>query len=363
MSLLTNDWGYTVDKSELNPNDPLVNTASEYMYQMATISYHTLHAATTVTIPAGRRGRRPGRHQGRHVRLPEHRQVLDRLRPDRPDPGCGPRADLDPHRPRAGRPARRRQRHRLGAHDGPRHRGAATSSKERPTTPTNPSHTAGSTATRTQRARAAPCASRGPPDVGSALPQARDLRAHEGDRTDGSRNEDHPQTAAAITAGWPPAMAIGRPRRTSRIAPLSSGAVRRPRLRTSNQSCTVTSGIVTRTGPHHCQPVTAVTVAAITMSTASSAGHESRHEARPRQPSITTEIDDDELQRRADQERKERADAEQHPRDQRHDERPGSTGSRVRPQPPCSDGTAVDRQRERSRTIAAATSPGCCRQP
>ena len=51
MSLLTNDWGYTVDKSELNPNDPLVNTASEYMYQMATISYHTLHGATTVTIP------------------------------------------------------------------------------------------------------------------------------------------------------------------------------------------------------------------------------------------------------------------------------------------------------------------------
>jgi len=51
MSLLTNDWGYAVDTSELNPNDPLVNTASEYMYQMATISYHTLHAATTVTFP------------------------------------------------------------------------------------------------------------------------------------------------------------------------------------------------------------------------------------------------------------------------------------------------------------------------
>jgi hypothetical protein len=51
MSLLTNDWGYKVDSSELNPNDPLVNTASEYMYQMATISYHTLHATTTVTFP------------------------------------------------------------------------------------------------------------------------------------------------------------------------------------------------------------------------------------------------------------------------------------------------------------------------
>ena len=51
MSLLVNDWGFAVDKSELNPNDPLVNTASEYMYQMATISYHTLNAATTVVLP------------------------------------------------------------------------------------------------------------------------------------------------------------------------------------------------------------------------------------------------------------------------------------------------------------------------
>jgi hypothetical protein len=51
MSLLVNDWGYAVDRSELNPNDPLVNTASEYMYQMAVISYHTLNATTMVTIP------------------------------------------------------------------------------------------------------------------------------------------------------------------------------------------------------------------------------------------------------------------------------------------------------------------------
>ena len=51
MSLLVNDWGYAVDKSELNPNDPLVNTAGEYMYQMATIAYHTLNAKTTVTFP------------------------------------------------------------------------------------------------------------------------------------------------------------------------------------------------------------------------------------------------------------------------------------------------------------------------
>ncbi len=50
MSLLTNDWGYAVNTSELNPNDPLVNTASEYMYQMATIAYHTLHGTTTIVL-------------------------------------------------------------------------------------------------------------------------------------------------------------------------------------------------------------------------------------------------------------------------------------------------------------------------
>ena len=41
----------TTRQVRLNPNDPLVNTASEYMYQMATISYHTLHGETTVTFP------------------------------------------------------------------------------------------------------------------------------------------------------------------------------------------------------------------------------------------------------------------------------------------------------------------------
>jgi hypothetical protein len=50
MSLLVNDWGYAVDQGELNPNDPLVNTAGEYMFQMATISYHTLHGTTTVVL-------------------------------------------------------------------------------------------------------------------------------------------------------------------------------------------------------------------------------------------------------------------------------------------------------------------------
>lgn len=51
MSLLANDWAYPVVQGDLNPNDPLVNTPTEYMYQMAVISYHTLHGTTTVVLP------------------------------------------------------------------------------------------------------------------------------------------------------------------------------------------------------------------------------------------------------------------------------------------------------------------------
>jgi len=50
MSLLVDDWQYRVVESDLDPSDPLVNTASEYMYQMATITYHTLHGTQTVTL-------------------------------------------------------------------------------------------------------------------------------------------------------------------------------------------------------------------------------------------------------------------------------------------------------------------------
>ena len=50
MTLLTKDWGYPVATSDLNPNDPIVNTASEYMFQMATIAYHTLHSTVTVVL-------------------------------------------------------------------------------------------------------------------------------------------------------------------------------------------------------------------------------------------------------------------------------------------------------------------------
>ena len=51
MALLRDDWKYPVNMAELNPNDPVVNTASEYMFQMATITYHTLHGTQTVVLP------------------------------------------------------------------------------------------------------------------------------------------------------------------------------------------------------------------------------------------------------------------------------------------------------------------------
>jgi hypothetical protein len=50
MSDLTEGWKYPVVKSDFDPNDPLVNTASEYMYQMATIVHHVTNGTQTVVL-------------------------------------------------------------------------------------------------------------------------------------------------------------------------------------------------------------------------------------------------------------------------------------------------------------------------
>ncbi len=50
MTMLTDTWGYPVVVADLDPNDPLVNTASEYMFMMATIGYHVLHGTQTVVL-------------------------------------------------------------------------------------------------------------------------------------------------------------------------------------------------------------------------------------------------------------------------------------------------------------------------
>jgi hypothetical protein len=50
MALLTDDWKYPVNTADFNAKDPIVNTASEYMYQLAMISYHVMHGTQTVVF-------------------------------------------------------------------------------------------------------------------------------------------------------------------------------------------------------------------------------------------------------------------------------------------------------------------------
>jgi hypothetical protein len=50
MALLKDDWAYPVNQGDLDPNDPIVNTPTEYMFQMATIAYHTLTSTQTVVL-------------------------------------------------------------------------------------------------------------------------------------------------------------------------------------------------------------------------------------------------------------------------------------------------------------------------
>ncbi len=50
LALLGDTWKWPIDNGELNPDDPIVNTATEYMYQMATIAFHTLHGSQTVVL-------------------------------------------------------------------------------------------------------------------------------------------------------------------------------------------------------------------------------------------------------------------------------------------------------------------------
>lgn len=52
LALLTDEWGYPVNMADLDPADPLVNSATEYMFQMATIGYHTLTGTQTVVLAA-----------------------------------------------------------------------------------------------------------------------------------------------------------------------------------------------------------------------------------------------------------------------------------------------------------------------
>jgi hypothetical protein len=50
MVLLEDDWNFPVVDGDLDPNDPLVNTATEYMFQMATIAHHTLDGTQVIVL-------------------------------------------------------------------------------------------------------------------------------------------------------------------------------------------------------------------------------------------------------------------------------------------------------------------------
>jgi hypothetical protein len=52
LALLKDTWGWPVNQGDLNSKDPLVNTGTEYMYQMATIAHHTLTGSSSVTLAA-----------------------------------------------------------------------------------------------------------------------------------------------------------------------------------------------------------------------------------------------------------------------------------------------------------------------
>jgi hypothetical protein len=50
LALLKDDWKWPVVDGDLNPKNPVVNTATEYMFQMATIAHHTLDGTQTVVL-------------------------------------------------------------------------------------------------------------------------------------------------------------------------------------------------------------------------------------------------------------------------------------------------------------------------
>ena len=54
LDLVENDWAFPVvmGSGGLDPDDPIVNNSSEYMFQMGTIVYHTLTGVQTVGVTA-----------------------------------------------------------------------------------------------------------------------------------------------------------------------------------------------------------------------------------------------------------------------------------------------------------------------
>jgi hypothetical protein len=71
MALLTDDWGYPVVAADLDPNDPVVNTSSEYMFEMATIATHIMHGTQTIVLDE------PVEYNGETFAAGEHEFAID----------------------------------------------------------------------------------------------------------------------------------------------------------------------------------------------------------------------------------------------------------------------------------------------
>lgn len=52
LALLEDEWRYPVNDASFDPNDPVINTRDELMYQYATITYHVLHGEVAVKLTA-----------------------------------------------------------------------------------------------------------------------------------------------------------------------------------------------------------------------------------------------------------------------------------------------------------------------
>ncbi len=50
LAMLRDEWNYPIDHDNLDPDDPLVNTRDELMYQYAVITWHVLHGTAAVTL-------------------------------------------------------------------------------------------------------------------------------------------------------------------------------------------------------------------------------------------------------------------------------------------------------------------------
>ena len=50
LTMLEDEWKFPVNHADLNPNDPLVNTPTELMYQYAVITHHVLDGTHTVVL-------------------------------------------------------------------------------------------------------------------------------------------------------------------------------------------------------------------------------------------------------------------------------------------------------------------------